>query len=188
MTEKFPKIRSTRRRGCAGVARWGVYLSTVALLGLFVIAIWFPHGYISKATAAKTSGERVLTIRLENGRFAIGAIPSDLAFRGFEDIPQINGGPLPSKSREIRLAHALNGKWLSPPTLKQLSLNGSSMIHAELPLSYPLFPFALCSTIMLTRSVKRYLHRKDGCCQHCGYPLTNLPTPTCPECGTSTNA
>ena len=47
--------------------------------------------------------------------------------------------------------------------------------------------FAL-SQVWLWRHASRKLRRLSGHCEKCGYPLTGLPEPRCPECGTPINA
>jgi len=46
--------------------------------------------------------------------------------------------------------------------------------------------FVLLYVAILYRVTKRYLHVrniKPGHCEHCGYDLSGLPEPRCPECG-----
>lgn len=40
-------------------------------------------------------------------------------------------------------------------------------------------PVVLTCLLVMWRKKRNF----DGCCPSCGYPLTDLPTNTCPECG-----
>ncbi|MCK4623875.1 MAG: hypothetical protein KAV00_01080 [Phycisphaerae bacterium] len=57
-------------------------------------------------------------------------------------------------------------------------------IDVELPLWMPLLLFSLPPAIAFIRGpLRRHRRRKRNQCVHCGYNLTGLPGPRCPECG-----
>jgi hypothetical protein len=55
----------------------------------------------------------------------------------------------------------------------------------EVPLWCPIVLFAAYPVLAFIRGpVRRYRRRKRGLCTRCGYNLTGLTEPRCPECGT----
>jgi hypothetical protein len=54
--------------------------------------------------------------------------------------------------------------------------------HLELSLLYPFLIALVPPAIRLFRDLRR---KPPGCCHNCGYDLSTLPNPTCPECGTT---
>ena len=55
-----------------------------------------------------------------------------------------------------------------------------------MPLWVPFVILAAYPTIALIRGLlRRRRRRKRGLCRSCGYDLTGLPEPKCPECGTA---
>ena len=54
----------------------------------------------------------------------------------------------------------------------------------SVPLWIPFIFFAAYPILVLIKTIRRRLRRKPGHCSNCGYDLTGLPEPKCPECGT----
>lgn len=52
------------------------------------------------------------------------------------------------------------------------------------PIWVPLVCFTAYPILVLIRTIRRRLRPKAGHCSKCGYNLTGLPEPRCPECGT----
>ena len=75
----------------------------------------------------------------------------------------------PRRSFHIKsLRHPIAGSWLS----------------VGFPAWLPLLSFAAYPTLaFISGPLRRYRRRKRGLCVKCGYNLTGLPEPRCPECG-----
>ena len=75
-----------------------------------------------------------------------------------------------------------------PPTAKRLALILPSGLQARgtiIPFGPLFFLFAAYPTLAFIRGpLRRYRRRKRGLCVKCGYNLTGLMEPRCPECGT----
>ncbi len=57
-------------------------------------------------------------------------------------------------------------------------------VEIRFPVWAPLIVFACYPTIAFIRGpLRRHRRRKRNQCIHCGYNLTGLPEPRCPECG-----
>jgi hypothetical protein len=105
-------------------------------------------------------------------------VPSDVSFAGFRYIRQ----PLSA------LAAMLSGSSLGPTRLAAPSLPGGSVIGTEQVIVVPFWAlvvlFALWPVLALFRGPwRRAVRCAAGRCRHCGYDLTGLTEPRCPECG-----
>ena len=55
---------------------------------------------------------------------------------------------------------------------------------ARCPFWVPVLLLAVYPTFVLIRTIRRRVRHKLAHCSKCGYDLTGLPEPRCPECGT----
>ena len=61
---------------------------------------------------------------------------------------------------------------------------GIRNIEVCIPIWLPFMLFAVYPTLAFIRGpLRRHRRRKHGLCIKCGYDLTRLPEPRCPECG-----
>ena len=61
----------------------------------------------------------------------------------------------------------------------------SSRMHRFIfPMWFTAIVFVAYPIVALIRGVRRRLRQRHGYCRKCGYNLTGLPEPRCPECGT----
>ena len=72
----------------------------------------------------------------------------------------------------------------SVPPSYQPARQYSTIFGANIPLWIPFILFASYPTVAFIRGpLRRYRRRKRGLCVKCGYNLTGLTKPRCPECG-----
>ena len=58
------------------------------------------------------------------------------------------------------------------------------ILMAYCPFWIPVLLLAAYPILVLIKTIRRRLRPKPGLCSKCGYNLTGLPEPRCPECGT----
>ena len=64
---------------------------------------------------------------------------------------------------------------------------GPTHLSILVPLWMPLLAFSIYPAVAFIRGpLRRRRRRKRGLCVKCGYNLTGLPEPRCPECGEAT--
>ncbi|GJM25949.1 MAG: hypothetical protein DHS20C16_23640 [Phycisphaerae bacterium] len=73
---------------------------------------------------------------------------------------------------------------LSQEELKSAREENATVWVLRIPLWVPFLLFISIPTgLMVVGVLRRHRRRKDNQCIHCGYNLTGLPEPRCPECG-----
>jgi hypothetical protein len=112
---------------------------------------------------------------------------------GPNDSPFANPNPTPELLRNPHANYANHDPYFTAPTALKPRYDAVLIAQHVLPLR-PLLPgFALNTLFYATLlfplfsappAIRRHLRRRRNHCPTCNYNLHNLPTPTCPECGT----
>ncbi len=150
---------------------WGHWVGVAALT---LIVLWLFRQPWSPARWPRTPAQRWREWRTSYAILAVGALVFAILFTGL-------ACRLWNSLSKIRPAHAPPGATSVPVSdLEHLQLwTGAAMVLVAL-----LFLVAAASLFYFYRRAGRRLRRYTGRCEKCGYSLTGLSAPRCPECGT----
>ena len=108
-----------------------------------------------------------------------------IEFFGFRFERSSHPIPLPVLANSGGSLVAVTECLLARPTKTITSTQGVYRTHVQFPLWAPFTLLAAFPTLAFVRGpLRRWRRRKRGLCVKCGYNLTGLPEPRCPECGT----
>ncbi len=158
------------------VMRWGVYACTLFLLLLLALShvriLAYAEATVNAQTWSRTS------FGVDRGMLWLGYTPECRSCWGTKH----------AVSSHAFLNYPANNELAQEFFYMKRGLGGRLVIGSTAGTEYvysaslwiPSAAF-MCSTVLMWwRLLKR---RRPGTCQSCGYPLVDLPSETCPECG-----
>lgn len=158
--------------------RWGVYLCTICVLGVFIASFWVRAEIDWRGIGAGQAPRGLYAVGLSRARMTIMSCPHpDYGYDCWGYLPRPNpiSVTMPGKFNTSA------GSVFARPKVFSFNVYGK-MSFINIPLLYPTMVTLIASVVLFVRERRRVARLGAGC-QPCGYPLADLSGDTCPECG-----
>lgn len=166
-----------RGRRLGRVMRWGVYGCTLALLAMLVLSIWLePYATFEYMPTANQRRSRTFTgFELHQGVLKLARTPDYRQM--YFSMPDPGWHSSFGRGR-VSFVPA-QYMWYGLPSVNHSNGSRGSTAELVIPLVWPMVILVGLGLYLRVRGCKS----KRAGCASCGYPLADLPTNTCPECG-----